>query len=1008
MLLVLLSVVLILPPLGNASATDTVRISGYVRDLDRKPIRDVSVIINSIAPPWQDYGYTVTDAGGSYTFTISRPKHLDIPVPNARGLPIYEGCRVLVGWQSEQWLPITDQRVDTENKTLVRQDFVLRPAGILKLKGYTPEGRLIESYSVATSEEYSEYPAYTTDLYWRVTQGVFAQDRAAFLLSLNTSHVLNLPWTAPGFGRLLLRADNDGKGFTFGRQGETMMINLNYEIASTEFRLLKQSYKSYIAQGHVFSNILSSGIQIAQDALEKAHAAPTDVQKANLADLSLNRTLWTAESLEFARASQDIEKYRKGNATLTLVDQDGKPIKDASLTVTQMTHDFLFGASLEGPIDLQAFGLLMQAGINYGHFEFCWGSTEPLIGQYRLNENPPFLFKSLSEMGLNMGGGCLFLLEAGPDTYPTGLVDLTFEQLRTKVYEHVHRIASEYSPYVDLWTISHNMNRQYDCLGFSQPQVLDLIKTAIEAVRSVDPESKVMLYIDDPAGDKTTADDPDAHTYFSKLSENGIDIDGAVLGVEYGSLYEWYPGSGLYGAQSPMPFMDLGSISRMFDWYNTLPMPLHAEIHAPAKFKSDLGYWHKRSWDQELQAEWVESCYTILFSKPLMREITYMYVMDRDYQRAGRGLLDVNYAPRESFYTLKRLINEKWTTRLQLRTDAMGQVEFGGFAGNYTVNVAVGDLVKNYKIHVAEGRADTYRMAFDANEVRKEMEAQRLKLRSEAEDVLREVDRIRQWTESVSKARSITATSTMNELTRLFEGERYVQVILTGKQFIQNPFGINLTGRLSDFEGLAPIVTDEENDAAPSAPPGTDLMATYGLADSSSLYLGVRVRGDNPNSSAIFTVETLIGYQKFHVTVQMSEAGLHCRCFEQPWNEHGINFDCTYGFDEIVEMRVPLRQLGLPREIYLANVWIWLETGAPGGHDYDWYDGPPVEVPTLRSFNATTTLRIETAELTTSIVSSGPIAVELQDSLPFVAAICAVVITGIAATWRRRIRRPQP
>ena len=41
-----------------------------------------------------------------------------------------------------------------------------------------------------------------------------------------------------------------------------------------------------------------------------------------------------------------IERYRKGNAYITLKDEDGTPIKNVKIKVNQKNHEFKFGANI--------------------------------------------------------------------------------------------------------------------------------------------------------------------------------------------------------------------------------------------------------------------------------------------------------------------------------------------------------------------------------------------------------------------------------------------------------------------------------------------------------------------------------------------------------------------------------------------------------------------------------------------------------------------------------------
>ena len=53
-----------------------------------------------------------------------------------------------------------------------------------------------------------------------------------------------------------------------------------------------------------------------------------------------------ASKAVMAKAEQDIEKYRKGDFTLMLVDTNGKPLKDTKINAELDKHQFNFGTNL--------------------------------------------------------------------------------------------------------------------------------------------------------------------------------------------------------------------------------------------------------------------------------------------------------------------------------------------------------------------------------------------------------------------------------------------------------------------------------------------------------------------------------------------------------------------------------------------------------------------------------------------------------------------------------------
>ncbi|MHB8084894.1 MAG: endo-1,4-beta-xylanase, partial [Dehalococcoidia bacterium] len=84
-----------------------------------------------------------------------------------------------------------------------------------------------------------------------------------------------------------------------------------------------------------------------------------------------------------------IDQLRKGDADITVVDDNGVPVRDARVYFEQQSHDFLFGSNLaplgqpsNGPnaID-QDWANAYTALFNYGTLPFNWDTYEPKQGQ---------------------------------------------------------------------------------------------------------------------------------------------------------------------------------------------------------------------------------------------------------------------------------------------------------------------------------------------------------------------------------------------------------------------------------------------------------------------------------------------------------------------------------------------------------------------------------------------------------------------------------------------------
>jgi hypothetical protein len=78
--------------------------------------------------------------------------------------------------------------------------------------------------------------------------------------------------------------------------------------------------------------------------------------------------------------SARIQKHRTADVTLTILDLDGRPLANASVTVEQVRHKFLFGCNAFGvkPQDTseaqKAYQDRFAALLNYATLPFYWGA----------------------------------------------------------------------------------------------------------------------------------------------------------------------------------------------------------------------------------------------------------------------------------------------------------------------------------------------------------------------------------------------------------------------------------------------------------------------------------------------------------------------------------------------------------------------------------------------------------------------------------------------------------
>lgn len=112
--------------------------------------------------------------------------------------------------------------------------------------------------------------------------------------------------------------------------------------------------------------------------------------------LALNTSVVNAQTNDHLRieqelisqAKQNIEKYRKGDASLVFTDANGKPLKNVQVEVNQVSQDFLFGNLSEevlrpglSPADSAKFTDRFKALFNFTELTVKWQPYEPEQGK---------------------------------------------------------------------------------------------------------------------------------------------------------------------------------------------------------------------------------------------------------------------------------------------------------------------------------------------------------------------------------------------------------------------------------------------------------------------------------------------------------------------------------------------------------------------------------------------------------------------------------------------------
>ncbi len=699
-----------------AAADQQVKLFGYVRDIYGEPMASANIHVTDTNQ--STMGDAQTDLEGYY----------EIVAPY-REL-YYFGIHTQVSQDNPHlvsYIPIL-KTVLSGQSSEVRTDFSLRPGGNILINAYDNNGVFLRNKDF---RELTNNHAYATDLDNIPNYGTLDADYddqsewnwdlaiPALIVPANEKCSIHISWEVPGFGKIAVTADNESTGYAVD-QGGQLVLNFNYEAAKSKLSSFQRDINSSEAQGYDISDSVRTMFELSERNLRTAESylAAADMKNAvSELNLSLNQSFWGQEQLILEKSQVDIEKYRKGDAIINIVDQEGKALENCSISYSQVSHDFYFGVTPVGDTyNGQVTLLLIQAGINFEDVTFQWKDIEPSLGTFKWESTDQYQkIDQQAQQGFTLLGGMILwflrdpIMDEADFEFPFYLDSLDFNELKSAIYNHVYQIALRYGNQIEYYQILNEPNQQ-NALNLTWSEKLELYKTAIQAMHDGDPDGKVFYTSTDLPYEygaikfgnvsdvaNVVVDSPE---FLQLLADEEIPVD--VVGLEF---YH----AGNVQVHGPLLGLDMVEISNLFDQYSEFQKPVFAEeVSAPSTMEQGSGWWHQY-WDEQTQAEYLRDFYTIAFSKPLVNGVMWSYgVSDRDSYVVNGGLLDSNLNPKPSYYAHKDLVNA-WTTNGSGYTDVNGSIKFRGFAGTYFVNVTAPWGYSTFQyVHVSENSTNAF------------------------------------------------------------------------------------------------------------------------------------------------------------------------------------------------------------------------------------------------------------------------------------------------------------
>ena len=452
---------------------------------------------------------------------------------------------------------------------------------------------------------------------------------------------VSVRWNVEGFGYLFLTADNAGEGYELPPSGERR-FNLNYELARSRAARNARRIAALSRDAWVPSRDVRAYVALADEYLadaERAHA--DDTRRGELAQKALLYALRASEGIELERAEFDI---RRG------VDRESFFLGCDARAYFQIDADTF----LERFSELFNFATVNHYLIGT-HQDF-----EPARGEKRFDLRDA-LVNQLRRLGITVEGRPLIWFHRW--VTPDWLKGKTYPELLKYVEQHVRAVVRHYDERIHVWEVANEMHDWANELRLTPDQLIEVTKLACEVARDTNP--RVLRLINNCCvfGEyvhqrKWTELDAvylqrTPHQFMRELIAAGAPFD-------------------ITGVQMYFPTRDLAESILLIDRFGELGRPVHVtETGAtsgpsPNSVKLDTlplptepYAWH-RHWDEELQAEWAEALYTLAYSRPYMKAISwYDFVDTHAYIRNG-GVIRSNAGDRKPIFDRLARLQARW------------------------------------------------------------------------------------------------------------------------------------------------------------------------------------------------------------------------------------------------------------------------------------------------------------------------------------------------------------
>jgi GH35 family endo-1,4-beta-xylanase/peptidoglycan/xylan/chitin deacetylase (PgdA/CDA1 family) len=359
---------------------------------------------------------------------------------------------------------------------------------------------------------------------------------------------------------------------------------------------------------------------------------------------------WRQEALE------RIEKIRKADIDIQVVDASGKPVVDVDVSVDMTRHSFGWGTALYAWIFA---GNNENSRIYREKFLELFNLMVPENGlKWPLWEQPAFREKTIEMIDWARENGCEVrghtLVWPSFRRAPQRIASLRSdpEALRKEIENHMEDILSFTKGKIKAWDVMNEPttnNEFMQILGEGEPA------NWFKLAHKLEPDSQLFLNENQIlAGTKLRS----LELYLDKVLSGGGPLGG--IGIQ-----------GHVGVGTAAPEKILGTFDRL------------ARYNVPLSITElDIN-----THNEEHQAMYLRDVLTAAFSHPSVDSVTFWGFWDGRHWMNNTPLFRKDWTEKPGMEVYRKLVLNDWWTREKQKTDSEGRIKTCGFLGKYTITV---------------------------------------------------------------------------------------------------------------------------------------------------------------------------------------------------------------------------------------------------------------------------------------------------------------------------------